>query len=136
GGNRKGRARTYANLLTVMLLGGLWHGAAYTYVTWGAIHGGALAVERALGTNHLRWWWMRLAWAILVQVMVLVAWTFFRSSTVAEANAILANVLGGQPGATGLDAILPRAAYAIPVLLIHARTFLHERGLVPGPSLV
>ena len=46
GGNRKGRLRTYRNLLLTMLLGGLWHGAAWTFVAWGGIHGAGLAVER------------------------------------------------------------------------------------------
>src|SRR3954466_6456339 len=47
GGNRKSPLRTYANLMTVMLLGGLWHGASWNFVLWGAIHGGMLARERA-----------------------------------------------------------------------------------------
>ena len=51
GGNRKGRVRTYVNLSLTMLLGGLWHGAAWRFVLWGALHGGALAVERFL-TSH------------------------------------------------------------------------------------
>ena len=46
GGNRKGRLRTYANLMIVMLLGGLWHGAAWSYMVWGGFHGLALAIER------------------------------------------------------------------------------------------
>ena len=49
GGNRRGPSRTYVNLLLMMLLGGLWHGAAWTFVIWGAIHGTLLAVERARG---------------------------------------------------------------------------------------
>jgi D-alanyl-lipoteichoic acid acyltransferase DltB (MBOAT superfamily) len=48
GGNRGGRRRTYRNLLLTMLLGGLWHGAAWTFVVWGGIHGAGLAIERAL----------------------------------------------------------------------------------------
>ncbi len=48
GGNRKGNLRTYANLLTTMLLGGLWHGAAWTFVVWGGLHGAFLAAERWL----------------------------------------------------------------------------------------
>ena len=47
GGNRKGTARTYFNLLATMVLGGLWHGASWNFVLWGALHGGALAVNRA-----------------------------------------------------------------------------------------
>jgi alginate O-acetyltransferase complex protein AlgI len=46
GGNRKGNFRTYLNLLVVMLLGGLWHGAAWSYMVWGGLHGAALATER------------------------------------------------------------------------------------------
>lgn len=48
GGNRRGRVRTQLNLLTTMVLGGLWHGASWTFVVWGAYHGGALALQRAL----------------------------------------------------------------------------------------
>ena len=49
GGNRHGAGRTYVNLMLTMLLGGLWHGASWTFVAWGALHGGALAVHRAVG---------------------------------------------------------------------------------------
>jgi alginate O-acetyltransferase complex protein AlgI len=49
GGNRKGTRRTYINLMTTMLLGGLWHGAAWTFVIWGGLHGSMLAIERKLG---------------------------------------------------------------------------------------
>ena len=48
GGNRKGKLRTYRNLLLTMLLGGLWHGAAWTFVAWGLLHGGGLVIERAI----------------------------------------------------------------------------------------
>lgn len=48
GGNRHGRVKTYRNLLVTMLLGGLWHGAAWTFISWGAIHGAALAIERMI----------------------------------------------------------------------------------------
>src|SRR5262249_46253797 len=49
GGNRKGEARTYLNLLVVMLLGGFWHGASWNFLVWGGIHGSWLAFERVLG---------------------------------------------------------------------------------------
>jgi D-alanyl-lipoteichoic acid acyltransferase DltB (MBOAT superfamily) len=54
GGNQRGRARTYANLLTVMVLGGLWHGAAWTFVVWGLLHGLGLVVERWFGDRRAR----------------------------------------------------------------------------------
>ena len=49
GGNRKGKSRTYANLLTTMLLGGLWHGASWNFVLWGFLHGIYLAIHRVIG---------------------------------------------------------------------------------------
>lgn len=54
GGNRRGRVATYANLMTTMLLGGLWHGASWTFLVWGGLHGWALAVTRAVGESSRR----------------------------------------------------------------------------------
>ncbi len=79
GGNRRGRTRTYWNLFATMLLGGLWHGAGWSYLIWGAFHGGLLAIERALGDRNplLRWpAWARRA---LVFACVSVGWVFFRA---------------------------------------------------------
>ena len=59
GGNRRGTRRTYVNLATVMLLGGLWHGANWTFVVWGAYHGGLLVCERALGKKTVYHAWPR-----------------------------------------------------------------------------
>src|ERR1700761_1249492 len=55
GGNRKGTARTYVNLMLTMLLGGLCHGASINFIVWGGIHGGALAIERAIPKEHGYW---------------------------------------------------------------------------------
>ena len=84
GGSRSGRIRTYVNLAIVMLLGGLWHGAAWTFVAWGAIHGGLLAVERFFGYRPNR----RLArlFGIFVTFhLVAISWVFFRSPDFASA---------------------------------------------------
>jgi alginate O-acetyltransferase complex protein AlgI len=51
GGNRRGELRTYANLIIVMLLGGLWHGAAWSFMIWGGAHGVCLAAERFFGVK-------------------------------------------------------------------------------------
>jgi len=81
GGNRKGPSRTYFNLLTTMLLGGLWHGAGWNFVIWGAMHGGALAFERKL---------KGLSFSIAVPdfirtgicfFYVCLAWVFFRAES-------------------------------------------------------
>jgi alginate O-acetyltransferase complex protein AlgI len=126
GGNRKSRLRTYLNLLVVMLLGGLWHGAAFTFLVWGAIHGAALAIERALGWQQLARWWQRLLWAVAVQLTVLLAWVFFRASSIAEASAIVANVVTvGSDPSIGL-ALLPTFVYALPVVTMHLRGLLRD----------
>ena len=48
GGNRKSNSRTYVNLLTVMIIGGLWHGASWNFLVWGALHGGYLAIHKII----------------------------------------------------------------------------------------
>jgi alginate O-acetyltransferase complex protein AlgI len=88
GGNRKGRLFTYRNLLLTMLLGGLWHGAAWTFVVWGGIHGLGLAVERATGWRpHTRaqQWLGRL----LTFHVVCFAWVFFRADSFSRAGDML-----------------------------------------------
>jgi alginate O-acetyltransferase complex protein AlgI len=128
GGNRVSPRRTYVNLLIVMLLGGLWHGAAWTYVIWGALHGGALALERMLGLHRgieARPWWLRLAWALVVQVVVLVAWVFFRSASFGGAVQFLRNVARLE-WATPSWEMWTAAAFLVPIALAHAWTWLVE----------
>ena len=74
GGNRHGTARTYLNLWVVFLLSGLWHGASWNFVLWGAYHGFFLVLERLLGTNK-----QRKAWRIIPTfIILLVGWAIFR----------------------------------------------------------
>ncbi len=94
GGNRRGRRRTYVNLAVVMLLGGLWHGANWTFVLWGAWHGGLLIIERAGNKQSL---YRRLPHAVRVGVtfvLVLFGWVLFRSETVGEAAHYLTTMFG------------------------------------------
>ena len=87
GGSRHGEPATYRNLFITMLLGGLWHGANWTFVLWGALHGVGLAVERALGLANVivRTWWRR----ILVFHFVCFGWIFFRAASIGAAWAYL-----------------------------------------------
>jgi alginate O-acetyltransferase complex protein AlgI len=96
GGNRHGARRTYRNLMLTMLLGGLWHGAAWTFVIWGGIHGSALGVER-WGRENLKGFRLPawLAWFVTFHVVCL-AWVFFRSPNLTTAFDML-----GQVGASG-----------------------------------
>jgi alginate O-acetyltransferase complex protein AlgI len=102
GGNRKGRRRTYINLFIVMLLGGLWHGAAWNFVVWGALHGALLAYERMRGKAPA---YGRLGAPVRVAVtfvLVLVTWVFFRASDLPSAMRYLGNMAG--VGASDLGA--------------------------------
>jgi D-alanyl-lipoteichoic acid acyltransferase DltB (MBOAT superfamily) len=102
GGNRKGPARRYVNLMATMLLGGLWHGAGWTFVIWGGLHGLYLVIHQAW--QALRKWLGhdlsrtsasgRVLGIILTFLAVLVGWVFFRAPTLDAALAILRGMLG------------------------------------------
>tara|TARA_R110000787_G_scaffold37079_7_gene94480 strand:- start:1495 stop:3009 length:1515 start_codon:yes stop_codon:yes gene_type:complete len=89
GGNRQGVARTFSNLMTVMILGGLWHGAGWGFVVWGGLHGAYLCIHR-LWSGQLTPWLGR----ILTFLAVVVAWVFFRAETLEAALAISAGLIG------------------------------------------
>jgi len=145
GGNQQGRARTYLNLFTVMLLGGLWHGAAWPFVLWGGIHGTALAVERMLGladrarTPATTWTaaLAQLCWSVpyfvVVQLVVALAWVYFRSDTIAHANMFAANLFTAPQWT--LDFREPSLRLMIvlllPVAALHLRQLAHETARFP-----
>jgi alginate O-acetyltransferase complex protein AlgI len=101
GGNRQGSMRRYVNLFLTMLIGGLWHGAAWTFVIWGALHGVFLIVNhgwRALRTA-LGWTSAETAagrWAArgLTFLCVTISWVFFRAESVGEATGMLRAMAG------------------------------------------
>lgn len=94
GGNRGGVIKTYRNLLLTMLLGGIWHGAAWTFVIWGLIHGGVLALERALfaGREAAGGFVGRLIGVLVTFHIVCLAWVFFRSETLDGALTYIAGL--------------------------------------------
>ena len=94
GGNRHGPARTYLNLTIVMLLGGLWHGASWTFVVWGALHGTLLAVERLAGRRPLYRMLPDGLRTTVTFAMLLVTWVFFRASDLTSALGYLRNMFG------------------------------------------
>ncbi|MBO6948163.1 MAG: MBOAT family protein [Rhodospirillales bacterium] len=117
GGNRFGDMRRYANLLITMLLGGLWHGAAWTFVVWGGLHGALLAV------NHLWRKWRggssassagRALARALTFLCVVVGWVFFRAETFDGALS----VLGGMAGLNGFGNVMnPTGTYDLGIYL-------------------
>ena len=103
GGNRFGRKRRYLNLLLTMLLGGLWHGAGWTYLIWGGLHGTYLALYHTWRSLLDRTPWLArasettgygIAALVVTQCFVVMAWVFFRASSVKAAVRLLAAMLG------------------------------------------
>jgi alginate O-acetyltransferase complex protein AlgI len=134
GGNRKGPARRYVNLMLTMALGGLWHGAGWTFVAWGTLHGVYLAVNH--GWRTLRVWLGqdldkstaigRACSCLLTFVAVVVGWVFFRAADFSTAIAML-KAMAGFNGFVLPDFWLPKwgafgaflAAHGVPFGMVH-----------------
>lgn len=120
GGNQKGRVRRYVNLVTTMLLGGLWHGAGWTFVVWGGLHGFYLVVNhgwhqlrKALGQDIKNSTAIgRSASVLLTFLAVVVGWVFFRAQTIDAALCVLKG-MSGMNGLTLPDGIFPKPLVAI-----------------------
>jgi alginate O-acetyltransferase complex protein AlgI len=89
GGNRGGRLATYRNLMITMILGGLWHGAAWTFVLWGAFQGAGLVTEHALGGRIRAPAWVK--WFVTFHLIVF-GWILFRSETIHLAGVFLSRL--------------------------------------------
>jgi len=98
GGNRKGPVRTMVNQFVTMLLGGLWHGANWTFVVWGAYHGTLLAIQRII-PKHWAHPALRPATTLMTFLLVCVGWVIFRAQTLADAGTILKGLVVPTRGA-------------------------------------
>ncbi|KAB2970573.1 MBOAT family protein [Zoogloea sp.] len=113
GGNRHGPFRRHANLLTTMVLGGLWHGAGWNFVIWGALHGSFLVINHAWQDvcrripAKLPASLGRVIGVSLTFLCVVVAWVYFRAPDLATANRLVAG-MAGQFGATLPEPIMSR----------------------------
>jgi len=121
GGSRLGKVRTYINLMLTMLLGGLWHGANWTFVAWGGIHGAGLAVERfLLGKKHdassafLGRWARR----IFIFNLVCLAWIFFRITSFSGAWEQIVALANWQWNPVYLTALGFLSVYALALFLL------------------
>ena len=130
GGNRDGVRRTYRNLVLTMVIGGLWHGAALTFLVWGGIHGGYLALERLVKerwpdivpspvlpapvTAVLQW--------LLTFHVVCLAWIFFRADSVGTALDVVAGIVAGSQPNELLTGLL-----VVTVALMLASQFVSPR---------
>jgi D-alanyl-lipoteichoic acid acyltransferase DltB (MBOAT superfamily) len=124
GGNRRGHRQVYRNLMITMLLGGLWHGAAWNYVVWGLLHGFGLCVNKAwngprsdpsaaIGRQSVPG---HIVAVVITQLWVMLAWVFFRCDSVTEATKVLGSIIGllSHPGA----AITPLEPWIILIIAI------------------
>jgi len=136
GGNRLGTGRTYVNLMLVMLFGGLWHGAAWAFVAWGAWHGGLLVFERWRGSGERP----RSAQSVAATFMlVLLGWVLFRSADIAQAATVYLAMLGANGWGVSAELawqLTPRALVTLAVA--YALIWFPSVGSAPeraaGPS--
>ena len=110
GGNRRGGARTYVNLALVMLLGGLWHGAAWNFVVWGGLHAALLAFERLHRGRTGSGWLPQAAHMPVTFVTLLFTWVFFRASDLPSALRYVGDMLG-QGAATDSTPLIGGVIY-------------------------
>jgi alginate O-acetyltransferase complex protein AlgI len=155
GGNRKGKLRTYVNLMITMLLGGLWHGASWTFVAWGALHGTYLCVEKfiqdfrkkrslvpapALATETIvlqgvaaprflkKIWPHNFTLALLTFFLINVTWVFFRSPDFSSAGHLLSSLFGAvHNGVAVLSTLSVIKVSIITVALVLTHWYMRER---------
>ena len=141
GGNRRGEGRTYVNLLTTMLLGGLWHGAAWTFVVWGGLHGLYLAGHKMMlrgrrvadryewrgPASLVRW----LASVAATNVLVLLTWLFFRAEDFAQARDFLQSFVHWQGSALAGRFLGITLAFMAMVVLLDALEYFSRSHVWP-----
>jgi alginate O-acetyltransferase complex protein AlgI len=104
GGSRKGAYRRYVNLFVTMLLGGIWHGAGWTFIIWGGLHGVYLIINHAWRNIRVNWFkWSPyvssfevVSSTIITFIVVTLAWVYFRAESLSDANTILSAMFGGN----------------------------------------
>jgi alginate O-acetyltransferase complex protein AlgI len=125
GGNKKGKLRTYLNLMAVMVIGGLWHGAAWSYAVWGAFHGLLLVVERLLNielklitNNRFRWFWSFLK-ILGVFTMITVGWLLFKLPDFSQVLDFLRCIIVNTNSWNDINKISGVFIYSLPIVAYH-----------------
>lgn len=135
GGNRYGSWKTYRNLMLTMILGGLWHGAAWTFVVWGIYQGGLLAVHRALSGYIPSEWsrsWVFNALSILIMFQfVCLGWLIFRAESFAQLQSMtLTLVLGWSEVGAAFTMLRELTSIVWPLLIIQCYQALRKELLL------
>ncbi|MFT3682701.1 MAG: MBOAT family O-acyltransferase [Ferruginibacter sp.] len=130
GGNRKGTGRTYINLMLTMLIGGLWHGANWTFVAWGGLHGFYLWVEKFIDDKTKRIGTLvassqktitGLLYALFTFFLVNITWVFFRADNFGKAGSVLKSMFGFQKG----EPVLTTLAIIKVIVIVTAMLIMH-----------
>jgi len=134
GGNRHGSLMTYRNLMLTMLLGGLWHGASWNFVIWGAYQGALLSIERIFDFKPPRWLYPSQALAVFA--LELIGWVFFRAADLHQSTQVIGQMFQGGPGKLLLEPwLIALAALSLLVALAEEHWESLER-LAQAPVLV
>jgi alginate O-acetyltransferase complex protein AlgI len=134
GGSREGEKKTSRNLMLTMLLGGLWHGAAWKFVAWGGIHGMYLAVERFVKSLWPDSKWVlrrpiQVLLALLTYVLVCLTWTFFRAASVGDALHLVRCMLAPYSGAAVVSRLDMGIVLALTVCMLTSHWMLRDTSL-------
>ncbi|MEO8620103.1 MAG: MBOAT family O-acyltransferase [bacterium] len=134
GGNRDGAWKTKRNLMLTMLLGGLWHGAAWRFVAWGGLHGSYLIAERTARQrwSHVPWFATtvaRLLMAMGTFLLVCLTWVFFRANTFRESLRLLQTMIVGAPDHLVLGMSSVVAVVGVTGLLLAAHWWMRDSSL-------
>jgi alginate O-acetyltransferase complex protein AlgI len=135
GGNRHGNVRTGGNLMVTMFLGGLWHGASWTFVMWGLLHGFYLVVEHFLqqhfgGANWTKVHWGRLGLGLVTFFLVSLAWVFFRSADFSSAWILMGSLFGLYDQSSQILSTREIIQVSLVVVgLLCSHWYLHEKRL-------
>ena len=114
GGNRKGEGRTYVNLIITFLLGGIWHGAGWTFVFWGFLHGIALVIQRMFSKVNISF--PKYLSLIVTFLFVNITWVFFRAKSWGDAIALLRSMIG--MGQSSNNFVLVNSYFDFPIWVI------------------
>lgn len=139
GGNRKGKIRTYINLFLTMLLGGLWHGANWTFVVWGALHGLALIVHKLWSKSVAKLPVAKgktistILSMIATTIFATICWIFFRAQTFETAFSVIRGIFTWQPGVHYI--YVYTVVYGIILLVAHVFIYLKNSGQYKYPTV-
>ena len=133
GGSRNGSGTTYRNLAIVFFLTALWHGAAWTFLVWGGIHGAWLILERVTGLGTAER--APAARRALTLLVVIVAWVFFRAATLSDATTYVVDLVSFEFGALPPQLVTAMTLPNVLALLVGVTTFFWPTDRVLGPRL-